>query len=115
MVEEVKPPPASADTEDASSNTIKAVSDDELAIAYSGPAVLANKFYVTLTPAGPRIAFTEVHGDQKPQFRTAVVLPHPDAVALYELLGRMLKENVATFSVEDLPPEFLAKLNATKG
>ena len=61
-------------------NTTKTVSDDEMAVAYSGAAVFSNKFYVTITPAGPRIAFTEVRpGTDMPLFRTAVVLPFPDA------------------------------------
>lgn len=108
--------PVKADAEPSMpANTTRKVTPEELAIAYSGPAVLTNKFYITMTPTGVRIAFTEVQGEgYQPQFRTAVLLPFQDALALQQLLGRMIGDNTATFSLEDLPPELLAKINAKK-
>ena len=51
------------------------VSEEELQIAFSGPAVAANKVYVTLNPAGVRITFTEQRNPKVvPVFRTAVLV-----------------------------------------
>lgn len=69
-----------------------AAPQEEAKIAFSGAAVLANKFYVTLNKSGVRIAFAEAYSkDEEPIFRTAVVLPIVDAVGLYKLLQEVLK------------------------
>jgi hypothetical protein len=64
----------------------------EREIAGSGPALLANRFFVTLTPSGARLAFTE-RGTPEGQlhFRNAVILSYQDAISLYQLLRDMLK------------------------
>ena len=47
--------------------------------------------FVTTLSAGARIAFMEQLGEKvSPQFRTAVILAYPDAVALRDLLTRQL-------------------------
>ena len=43
-----------------------AVSETELDIANSGPALLSNRFYVTVAPFGVRIAFTEQSNPKSP-------------------------------------------------
>jgi hypothetical protein len=67
------------------------ISSAEMLTAFSGAAVLANKFYVTLMSSGVRIAFTEQVGSEvPPQFRTSVILSFGDAILLTDLLKRML-------------------------
>ncbi len=72
--------------------TIKA-NDDELTAAFSGPAILSNRFTVTVG-ASVRIAFLEhnIPDGGKPQFRTAVSMHHQDAILLYRLLRDLLQE-----------------------
>ena len=69
---------------------ITPVSNAELDIAFSGPAIASNRFFVTVGPT-VRIAFCEQLGPViGPKFRTAVSLPIQDAVALMELLKQLL-------------------------
>ncbi len=68
----------------------------ETAIANSGPAILTNRFYITLGPFGVRIAFAEMYPGQPPSFRTAVVMSIPDGIALYKVLQDLLKEAEAS-------------------
>ena len=71
------------------------VSSDELTMAFTGPAFLVNKMYLTMTPATGRIAFMEVPpGMQTPVFRTAVVMTVNDLLELRDLLNRMLEGKV---------------------
>lgn len=73
----------------------RSVSNDEMEIAYAGPALLANKFYVSINPAGVRIAFAELHPQlNSPVFRTAVLLPFPDALALLQITSELIEKNV---------------------
>ena len=70
----------------------KGLSRSDLEIAYSGPAKAANRFYVSIGVGGMRIAFAEQHDpDMAPKFRTAVLLPMPDALALRDLLNGSLQ------------------------
>jgi hypothetical protein len=72
--------------------TTLSVSNTELSVAFSGPAVASNRFFVTLGPVAVRIAFCEQNGPEiGPNFRTAVSLPIPEALALMELLQRLLQ------------------------
>jgi hypothetical protein len=67
------------------------VSEDELQIAFSGPAIASNKVYVTLSPGGIRIAFTEQRTSAaQPSFRSAVMMNFQDAIALRNLLSQIL-------------------------
>lgn len=60
--------------------------------ALSGPAVLANRFFVTIGPSGVRIAFAEQFGPEtKPTFRTAVVISFQDGIELSKLLAKFLE------------------------
>ena len=64
----------------------------ELKSAYSGSAILSNKFYVTVGPV-VRITFSEGHSSEAmPVFRTAVALSIQDAIALKNVLQDLLKE-----------------------
>jgi hypothetical protein len=66
------------------------VTNSELDIAFSGPAIASNRFFVTVGPT-VRIAFCEQLGPNiGPKFRTAVSLPAQDAIALAELLKQLL-------------------------
>jgi hypothetical protein len=67
-------------------------SPEEVSVAFKGPAILTNKFYVTVGPS-VRIAFCEQNGpNHVPQFRNAVSLAHQDAIELADLLKRLLKD-----------------------
>lgn len=69
------------------------LSAEETEVAYNGPAVSSNRCLVNIGPQGVRIAFVEQFSDQKPpKFRTAVVMPPQDAIAMKNLLSVMLKE-----------------------
>lgn len=84
-----------AEKEGVSERLLEGVSDEEMAVAYSGPALATNKFYVSITSGGVRIAFAEVNPQVRlPAFRTAVMLPFPDALTLAELVNRLVHENV---------------------
>ncbi|MEP0708649.1 MAG: hypothetical protein ABJL17_08975 [Parvibaculum sp.] len=75
------------------------VTAGELTVAYSGPSFASNKFYVSMTPEGVRIAFTEVHPNiPGPQFRTAVMLSYNDGVSLMLLLRDMFEQNAGRIS-----------------
>jgi hypothetical protein len=70
--------------------TTQQASGSELDIALSGPAIVSNRFFVTLGPT-VRIAFCEQFGTEVgPKFRTAVSLPIQDAIALMGLLKQLL-------------------------
>jgi hypothetical protein len=67
--------------------------EEELEIAFSGPAIAANKVYATRTNAGLRLAFTEQRNPTAaPIFRTAVLMPFQDAIGLRDLLSRLLRD-----------------------
>lgn len=67
------------------------ISTDEMRVAFSGPAFAANRFFVTIGPAGVRIAFTEQWKDDvTPEFRCAAIVPISDAIQLKDLLTRVL-------------------------
>jgi len=68
------------------------LSDEEMQVPFSGPALFANKIYLTAAPTGIRLAFGEEYGDKvEPVFRAAVMLAFPDAESLRDLLTRRLE------------------------
>lgn len=80
--------------EEEEEDTGKSVGDVLLAVANSGPAVLTNRFVVSVGSFGVRISFMEEApkaGEESAKFRAAVVMTHEDAVLLYKLLRRLLK------------------------
>lgn len=79
--------------EDAPRETERAqVTDEGLRVSFSGPAVRANKIYLSMTSGGVRIAFLEQHGDPVPlAFRTAVILSVQEALSLRDLLAHQLE------------------------
>ncbi len=68
------------------------VLEEECKIAYSGPAVAANRSYVSLSSSGARLAFTEKQGKSLPVFRNAVMLSFQEAIALKNVLADVLKD-----------------------
>ena len=74
------------------STTAGQVSDADLRISFDGPAILANRFFVTLGPSGVRIAFAEQTTNGETFFRSATILSVQDAIGLHRLLREMLQE-----------------------
>lgn len=67
-------------------------SPDDLLAAFAGPAVLVNRFTVTVGANGVRLAFTEQQTqDIPPQFRTAVSMSIQDGIMLYKMLQKLLQ------------------------
>lgn len=83
--------------------------EKDIELAFSGPAVLANRFFVSLGPHGVRIAFVEQGPNTASNFRTAVALSMQDAMGLYRVLRDMLKEPEA--ALEAMMAERLPKQN----
>ena len=74
----------------ASANaTVAPVSNRELDIAFSGPAMFANKFYLTGVGPNVRISFCEQLAGREPAFRTAVILTEEDIFKLRDLINRV--------------------------
>jgi len=71
----------------------KGVSDAELEAVFQGPALASNRFFVTISPGGVRLAFMEEWKvGEPPMFRCAAMLSHQDAVLLKDLLVRQLRQ-----------------------
>ena len=71
----------------------KLLTPEEVAMAYSVPALSANRYYIQPVASGARIAFGEhVPGSDNIQFRIAVTLSNEDAVQLYKLLQHVLQD-----------------------
>lgn len=69
------------------------VSDAELVLSYEGASLHTNRFFASVVAAGLRLAFMEQYGQKvPPQFRTAVLMSVPDAIALRDMLNRVLKD-----------------------
>jgi hypothetical protein len=65
-------------------------SAEEMAEAFSGSAVFANKIYLTLIGPNARLAFAELtQPDQKPVFRSAVIMTINDLFALQDAIGNL--------------------------
>lgn len=82
---------------------ISSSTSGEIAVAYAGPAVLANKFIALNTNSGVRLSFCETvgPGNQDVVYRLAVAISYPDAVALRDLLNHQLK----SVAFVETPPE----------
>ena len=77
----------------AQSPDVKQVSAQEMQVAFSGPAILSNRFFVTLGAAGARRAFAEQSTPEtQPVFRAAVVMPFQDAIELARVLRLVLSD-----------------------
>lgn len=100
MAEEVKQPQQAEPAR-------KELPQEELDVAYAGPAILANKFYVSITAGGARIAFCELQkAGTMPIFRSAIVVPFPDAIALADLIKDLISKNVHMVVENELPEGF---------
>jgi hypothetical protein len=71
---------------------VERVSPEETELAFSGPAVAANRFFVHVMDSWVRVAFLEQTPDTPPVFRKAVVLSIPDAILLAGLLNQLIAE-----------------------
>lgn len=72
---------------------VQAVSVDQLKVAFGGPALASNRFFVTLGPGGMRLAFCEEYATGHPaEFRTAVILSVQDAISLKRVMTELLKD-----------------------
>jgi hypothetical protein len=63
--------------------------------AFSGPALLANRIYLSLTPISGRLSFVEFPPSDipaSPQFRGAVTMAIGDLIALRDLLEQHLRD-----------------------
>lgn len=70
---------------------ITGLPEEELLAAFSGPAIFANKFYVTMLPSGVRITFVEaILPNKPPVYRGAFTVSYSDAIAFRDLLSRQL-------------------------
>lgn len=75
----------------------KVAAGNEVDIAFSGPAIATNKFFVTVHDTFVRVTFTEQAGpDSAPLFRSAVVMSRADAYSLGELLLRLVGSEQST-------------------
>jgi hypothetical protein len=89
---------------------------EEIAIAFGGPALLANRSYVSLTAGGVRVAFAEQPAEGPPVFRAAVSLSFQDAIVLYRVLREAVKKPEAALARAAMerapsPPPEAAKAN----
>lgn len=66
------------------------VSDEELKVAFSGPAPGINKFFASLGPNGVRLAFCEESPAGTLEFRNAVCMHPADAIKLKRMLEGLL-------------------------
>ena len=81
------------------------VSEAELNVLLSGPAVLANKMYVTGHQAGARITFCEQLGaNTVPVFRSAVYIGYAELESLIGLLQKAM-ERIEAVEVQVPPGE----------
>lgn len=72
---------------------ISNASQSDIKAAFDGAAVYTNRFIVTINNFGVRIAFIEQNSvGEEPQSKlsAAVVMTRDDAVALVELISKML-------------------------
>lgn len=68
------------------------VTETETDIAFSGPAVFSNRFYISVSAVGARITFAEEAEGRPASFRTAVYLGLADATSLSKVLKALIKE-----------------------
>ena len=83
-----------SDSESLKPVEVQPVNVQEMEVSMSGPAVYVNKFIISISPAGTRIAFAEQGPDMPPVFRSAVLLNLADSFALAGLLKQLLDQNV---------------------
>jgi len=94
------------------------LTEQELSLAYEGPAVSVNRVLITIGVAGVRIAFVEHGKDVPPQFRTAIVMPIQDAISFKNVLAEMLtdieRQIAVREEIEKSPQEELAEAVAKR-
>jgi hypothetical protein len=61
-------------------------------VAFEGPALSINRYFLVSTGGNLRIAFCEQQEPGRPlHYRTAVIMPHAEALALADLIKGFLK------------------------
>jgi hypothetical protein len=93
------------DAEDAADAKKSLLEQDIQNEIFSGPAVFANRIFVTITPLGVRLTFTEQQEDAPVVFRTAAYLNILDAFAFKDLLNRQLGKLAEAVEDAETPPE----------
>ncbi|KAB2875288.1 MAG: hypothetical protein F9K38_14815 [Pseudorhodoplanes sp.] len=77
---------------DETSEPKSGVTEEDLAIAFEGPAVYSNRVLVNVGPV-VRLSFVETFGKEKTNvYRAAVALPHETAIQLANILKARLAE-----------------------
>lgn len=90
----------------------------EFETAFSGPAPLANRWFITTHNATVRLGFCEQYNEaHSPQFRAAITLDHHDALALAETLYTFMKRRDAAIygTKEPIAAELDAETAAAEG
>ena len=70
----------------------RALTEEELMVAFEGPAVSVNRCLISLGSTGVRMAFVEQGLNMSPKFRAAVVMPLADAISLKKILTTLLAD-----------------------
>ncbi len=68
------------------------ITEEELSVAFEGPAVNASRVFVSLMPSGVRLSFVEQHQSTPLRFRGAFIVPLPVAISLKDVLTNQLAD-----------------------
>lgn len=89
-----------AELSTGSEQNTASVTTEEMSEVVSGPALFANKLFVTMNPYGVRLTFCESYSDHPvPKFRQAVYMEIHDFKSFLGVLHKVentLKENLKT-------------------
>lgn len=80
--------------------TNRPLTENEVQISNSVPAIFTNRFFISMSPGGVRITFTEQQSEiGDPAVRSAVIMHIEDGIALYKTLENLLKEAEETLKL----------------
>lgn len=82
-------------TDPVSSNPLINLTETEMDVANSGPAYFTNRFLASIAQGTVRVTFVEVGLHSQQAFRTAVVMSVDNAIALSEMLQKLIQDNLA--------------------
>ncbi|MEX1179863.1 MAG: hypothetical protein WEB63_03490 [Cucumibacter sp.] len=86
-------------TEEKPKEGVRTIAPDEMVVAFSGPALRANRFFITINEGVARVAFAEQGPGVPPAFRSAVALDFTTAESLVNVLRTLLDRNVIKIEV----------------